>query len=71
MRNLHCPQCEVHRFLVKNELNESVVVTVNELCEIIPVHSADSLEGFDLTVIYCLGCSWHGSPKSLLGGKHS
>lgn len=70
MRNLHCPQCEVSRFQVKNVLNENVVVTVNELFEISPVHVADSLVGFDLTVIYCLGCSWHGSPKSLNGGKH-
>ena len=71
MRNLKCPQCEVHRFQVKNELNECVVVTVTERYEIIPVHATDSLTGFDLTVIYCLGCSWHGSPKSLSGGKHS
>jgi hypothetical protein len=69
MKNLHCPQCEVHRFQVKNELNESVVVTVNELCEIIPVHAGDTLVGFDLTTIYCLGCSWQGSPKSLRNGK--
>ena len=69
MKNLHCPQCEVHRFQVKNKLNESVVVTVNELCEIIPVHAGDTLVGFDLTTIYCLGCSWQGSPKSLRNGK--
>ena len=71
MKNLHCPQCEVHRFQVKNELNESVVVTVNELLEVIPVHAGDSLIGFDLTTIYCLGCSWHGSPQSLRNGKHN
>lgn len=70
MKNLHCPQCDVHRFHVKNEKNECVVVTVNEQCEVIPVHAGDSLLGFDLTVIYCLGCSWKGSPKSLKGGKH-
>jgi len=71
MKNLHCPQCEVHRFQVKNESNESMVVTVNELCEIIPVHAGSSLVGFDLTTIYCLGCSWHGSPQSLRNGKHT
>ena len=70
MRNLNCPQCDIHRFVVKNELDEGVVVTVNELCEVIPVHKTDSLEGFDLTVVYCLGCSWYGSPKSLSKGKH-
>jgi hypothetical protein len=71
MRNLHCPQCEVHRFHVKNESNEFMVVTVNERFEILPVHADEKLEGFDLTVIYCLGCSWSGSTKSLRGGKHS
>jgi hypothetical protein len=71
MKNLNCPQCEIHRFQVKNALNESVVVTVNELCEVIPVHASDSLVGFDLTIIYCLGCSWHGSPQSLKKGKHN
>jgi hypothetical protein len=71
MRNLHCPQCDVQRFQVKNELNETLLVTVNERFEIIPVHATDSTSGFDLTILYCLGCSWHGSPKSLIGGKHS
>jgi hypothetical protein len=70
MKNLHCPQCEIHRFQVKNALNESVVVTVNEHCEVIPVHAGDSLVGFDMTIIYCLGCSWQGSPQSLKKGRH-
>lgn len=71
MKKLHCPQCDVERFQIKNALNEYVVVTVTEQFEIIPVHSVDSLVGFDLTTIYCLGCSWQGSPKSLRGGKHT
>jgi len=70
MKNLNCPQCKIQRFNVKNALDECVVITVNELYEITPVHPTDSLEGFDLTIIYCLGCSWSGSPKSLSGGKH-
>jgi len=70
MRNLKCPQCEIERFFVKNVLNENLLVNVNELLEIIPVHPEDSLTGFDLSVIYCLGCSWVGSPKSLRSGRH-
>jgi len=70
MKNLLCPQCEVQRFHVKNELNEFLVVTVNEFFEITTVHSNDSLNGFNLSILYCLGCSWQGSPKSLIGGKH-
>lgn len=70
MKLLKCPQCDIHRFYVKNELNENRLVTVNEFLEIIPVHANESLNGYDLTILYCLGCSWHGSPQSLRGGKH-
>ena len=70
MKKLKCPQCDIHRFVVKNQQEESIVVTVNELCEVIPIHAEESLEGYDLTVIYCLGCSWKGSPTSLKGGNH-
>lgn len=65
MRKLKCPQCEAHRFFVKNELNETRLVTVNEKYEVILVHENESLEGFNLDLLYCLGCSWKGSPKSL------
>ena len=70
MKKLRCPQCDIHRFYVKNEQLESIVVTVDEQYVVIPVYSTDSLEGFDLTILYCLGCSWTGSPKSLKGGSH-
>ena len=69
MRNLKCPQCEVERFFVKNTLKESLLVNVNEQLEIVPLHSGESLTGFDLTVLYCLGCSWQGSPNSLRNGR--
>ena len=70
MRNLKCPQCEIHRFFVKNEKSETVLVTINDQYEVVKVHQDDSLEGFDLTMLYCLGCSWSGSPKSLRKGTH-
>ncbi|MDX9747070.1 MAG: hypothetical protein RBT57_01070 [Paludibacter sp.] len=57
-----CPQCKIHRFRVKNDSGESVVVIVTEDFEVVPIHPEESLEGFDLTVLYCLGCSWKGSP---------
>lgn len=60
-----CPQCKIHRFRVKNEQGESVVVTVTDDYEVVPVHEGVSLEGLDLEVLYCLGCSWKGSPRSL------
>ena len=65
-RNKLCPQCKIRRFQVKNDAGQSVVVMVSENNEIIPIHDDESLEGFDLTVLYCLGCSWEGSVKSLI-----
>ena len=65
MKKLNCPQCKINRFGVRNGKGESVVVTVNHAYEIIPIHPEESLEGFDLSIVYCLGCSWSGSPDRL------
>lgn len=65
MRRLKCPQCEISRFYVKNAANETCLVEVNETYEIVPVHPDFSLENFNLDWLYCLGCSWQGSPKKL------
>ena len=70
MKTLKCPQCDIHRFQVKNNEGKNIVVTVNEFYEVIPIHPTESLEGYDLTMLYCLGCSWTGSPQSLKGGSH-
>ncbi len=61
-----CPQCKIHRFMVKNEVGDAVVVTVSAELEIIPIHPDVNLEGFDLGVLYCLGCSWKGSAAKLV-----
>ncbi len=70
MKKLQCPQCEVHRFFVKNEMKETCLVNVNDFFEVIPVNPNDSLAGFDITLLFCLGCSWQGSPKSLKKDHH-
>jgi hypothetical protein len=70
MRKLKCPQCDIERFFVKNDKLETRLVNVTDNFEIIPVHENESLEGFDLTLLYCLGCSWVGSPKSLKNHKN-
>ncbi len=70
MKNLKCPQCDIHRFVVKNESGESIVVTVNKHYEVIPVHAGVSLAGYDLNLLYCLGCSWQGAPELLRNGSH-
>lgn len=66
MRKLLCPQCKISALFVKNEQGERLLVSVMENGDIIPKDPDASTEGFDLTDIYCLGCSWHGSPKRLV-----
>lgn len=65
MKNKVCPQCKIRRFGVKNDNGDMVVVTVDENKIIIPIHEGQSLEGYDLSILYCLGCSWKGSVDRL------
>ncbi|MCB6973766.1 MULTISPECIES: hypothetical protein [Butyricimonas] len=65
MRFLLCPQCGIRRFHVKDAQGNPCLVQVTTDYEVVPVNENDSLEGFDTTILYCLGCSWSGSPKSL------
>ena len=51
---------------VKNEQGDRLLVYVTSDGNIIPKYPESSFEGFDLTEVYCLGCSWHGSPKRLM-----
>lgn len=53
------------RFQVKNQAGDSVVVQVTREFEVVPVNAGESLDGFDLEYLYCLGCSWKGSIRSL------
>ena len=63
MRKYRCPQCEISSFYVKNAPGERLLVYVYANGEVCPKYPEQSVEGFDLTEVYCLGCSWHGSPK--------
>lgn len=65
MKKLVCPQCKIAALYVKNDRGERLLVYVNENWEVVPKYPTDSTDGFDLTEVYCLGCSWHGSPKRL------
>lgn len=65
MNNKICPQCKIRRFRVKNDADEWLVVTVTKDNQIIPVDPEQSIDGFNLDVLYCLGCSWKGSVKKL------
>lgn len=66
MKNKLCPQCQIRRFNVKNDKGESIVVTLTNKNEVIPIKEGQSLEGFNLDELFCLGCSWKGSPTSLI-----
>ena len=41
---------------------ESILKELEDENKIFPL----TAEGFDLTIVYCLGCSWSGSPKRLV-----
>ena len=63
MRKRLCPQCKIANFYVLNPQGERRLVYVSTDFEVIPSKPGESLEGFDIEAIYCLGCSWSGSPK--------
>lgn len=63
MRKRLCPQCKIANFYVLNAEGERRLVFVTLDFEVVPFRAGEELEGFDLTVIYCLGCSWSGSPR--------
>lgn len=66
MKKLLCPQCKVGIFCVKDAQDNRLPVYVSDQGEIVPKDETASLEGYDLSEVYCLGCSWHGSPKRLV-----
>ena len=41
-------------------------VYVSDKGEVVPKDPAASLDGYDLEEVYCLCCSWHGTPKRLV-----
>lgn len=66
MKKMLCPQCKIAAMCVKNSAGERALVYVTDNGEVVPKYPETSLEGFDLSVVYCLGCSWSGSPKRLV-----
>lgn len=66
MRKLLCPQCKMGAMYVKNDAGDRLLVYVDDKGCVVPRNAEDSLEGFDLSIVYCLGCSWHGSPRRMV-----
>ena len=61
MKKMLCPQCKIAAMYVKNESGERRLVYVTDQAEVIPKNPDETLEGFDVSEVFCLGCSWHGS----------
>ncbi|MBT9873664.1 hypothetical protein GPL06_12750 [Bacteroides salyersiae] len=66
MRKMLCPQCKIAGMYVKNKQGDRLLVYITKEGVVIPKDEEASTEGFDFTEVYCLGCSWHGSPKRLI-----
>ena len=66
MRKLLCPQCKIAGLYIKNVQGERLLVYISDSGEVIPKNYSDDMTGFDLSIVYCLGCSWNGSPKRLV-----
>jgi len=63
---LVCPRCGDRRLFLKNANNERLGVYITHDYEIIPMNSENTINGFDTSIIYCLGCSWKGTMKDLI-----
>ena len=66
MRKLLCPQCKIAGLYVKNEKKERLLVYVSDEGEVVPRNLEVKFEGSDVSIGYCLGCSWSGAPKKLV-----
>jgi len=65
MKFMVCPQCGISNFFIKNDKGEKLNVKVSRELEIIPNDKLKSLDGFDQSIVFCLGCSWYGKSSQL------
>lgn len=66
MRKLLCPKCKISNLFLKNDQNERRLIYVLADHTIIPAKENETLLGFNLDEIFCLGCSWSGSINRLV-----
>jgi hypothetical protein len=66
MKFLVCPQCGIDRFFVLDKAGNRRLVKVTREYEIVPIDPDESLDGYDLNLLYCLGCSWKGTKNRLV-----
>ena len=55
MRKMLCPQCKIAAMYVKNEAGDRRLVYVVEGGEVIPKNPEESLDGFDVSEVFCRG----------------
>jgi len=65
MKFMVCPQCGILNFYIKNEKGERLNVKVTRELEIVLKDESKSVEGYDQSVLFCLGCSWSGKITEL------
>ena len=58
MKKMLCPQCKIAAMYVKNAAGERLLVYVTDQGEVVPKDPSQSFEGFDVSEVFCLGCSW-------------
>ena len=51
---------------VKNGKGERRAVYVTDGGVVVARKEGETLDGFDLETVYCMGCSWSGSPKRMV-----
>lgn len=66
MQKLICPKCKIPNLFLKNDLNERRLIYVLADHTIISARENETLDGFNLDEIFCLGCSWSGSVNRLV-----
>ncbi len=66
MKFLVCPQCGINRFYVLNANGDRLLVRVTREYKILTLNPEEKLDGFNLDLLFCLGCSWSGSKERLV-----
>lgn len=66
MRKQLCPQCKIGVFYIKDNQGNRLTVYVDPCGKVVPKDPSATLDGYDLDEVFCMGCSWHGSPKRLV-----
>lgn len=64
MRKLLCPQCKVSSMYVKNGKGERRAVYVTDGGVVVARKEGETLDGFDLETVYCIGLLLERVPQT-------